>query len=406
MRTRGNGRFARLSLLLVVAPTLTSPNDSGRRVDAELSARFAAPTSLAFQRFEFFDSLRWEVSIMRQPKPWYRKQTKSWYVQIDGKQINLGTKKRDAWRKYHKIMAGGVVSARTDTAIALLDKYLTWCEHNLAAATARKNRFHLKRFGAHIKPQLTATDVKPLHVQRWIDKQYRGKSSTYKNIAITAVKAAFNWAVEQGYLDHSPVARMKKPRCASREFFLPAVDRLRVLNAARGQQFKELVAVMFASGARPQEMRVIAARHFEPDLSRLVFLREESKGKQRRRVIYLDDMSREIVERLVAIYSRGPLFRNSRGHPWTADALSARFRRLKAKLGMPQLCAYTLRHSYAYWQLTAGTDSYVVGKLLGHRDGRMLETRYGHIDRDAAFMMDTAQRSKSPFEQRKQSQQT
>ena len=343
---------------------------------------------------------------MRQPKPWYRKQTKSWYVQIDGKQINLGSKKRNAWRKYHEIMANGAVSARTDTAILLLDKYLTWCDHNLAAATVRKNRFHLKRFGTHIKPQLTATDVKPLHVQRWIDKQYRGKSPTYKNIAITAVKAAFNWAVEQGYLDHNPVARMKKLRCDCREFFIPAVDWLRVLSAARGRQFKELVAVMFASGARPQEMRVIAARHYEPDLARLVLLREESKGTKRRRVIYLDDVSREIVERLAASYPRGPLFRNSRGRPWTSDALSARFRRLRKKLEMPKLCAYTLRHSYAHWQLTAGTDSYIVGKLLGHSDGRMLETRYGHIDRDATFMMDTAQRAKSPFEQRKQSQQT
>ena len=73
---------------------------------------------------------------------------------------------------------------------------------------------------------------------------------------------------------------------------------------------------------------------------------------------------------------------------------------------MPQLCAYTLRHSYAHWQLTAGTDSYVVGKLLGHSDGRMLETCYGHVDRDATLMMNAAQRAKSPIEKSEQSQQT
>jgi hypothetical protein len=32
--------------------------------------------------------------------------------------------------------------------------------------------------------------------------------------------------------------------------------------------------------------------------------------------------------------------------PPPSDALSARFRRLRIKLGMPKLCAYTLRHSY------------------------------------------------------------
>ena len=180
---------------------------------------------------------------MRQPKPWYRKQTKSWYVQIDGRQIRLGTKKRDAWNKYHEVMSNGVHPSSTVTMGSLLGKYLDWCEQHLAPPTYKKNQFHVNRFRAQVKPLLAATDVKPLHVQRWIDKQYRGRSATYKNIAITAVKAAFNWAVEQGYIDHSPIARMKKPRCACREFYVPVVDWLSVLNAARGQQFKDLVTV-------------------------------------------------------------------------------------------------------------------------------------------------------------------
>jgi hypothetical protein len=41
---------------------------------------------------------------MRQPKPWYRKQTKSWYVQIGKEQINLGHDKRTAWATYHQLM--------------------------------------------------------------------------------------------------------------------------------------------------------------------------------------------------------------------------------------------------------------------------------------------------------------
>ena len=95
---------------------------------------------------------------MRQPKPWFRKQTRSWYLQLDGKQINLGAKKRDAWNKYHEIMANGRASTRTLTVVRLTEKYLAWCEHNLAPATFKKNRFHLRRFGAHIKPQLIATE--------------------------------------------------------------------------------------------------------------------------------------------------------------------------------------------------------------------------------------------------------
>jgi hypothetical protein len=43
---------------------------------------------------------------MRQPKPFYRKQTRKFYVQIDGKQIDLGADEAEAHRRWHLLMAG------------------------------------------------------------------------------------------------------------------------------------------------------------------------------------------------------------------------------------------------------------------------------------------------------------
>ena len=42
---------------------------------------------------------------MRQPQPYVRKQTGSWYVQIGRKQILLGRDKETAFQRYHEIMA-------------------------------------------------------------------------------------------------------------------------------------------------------------------------------------------------------------------------------------------------------------------------------------------------------------
>jgi len=42
---------------------------------------------------------------MRQPKPFFRKFTKSWYVEIRGRQINLGPDKKLAWARYSQLMA-------------------------------------------------------------------------------------------------------------------------------------------------------------------------------------------------------------------------------------------------------------------------------------------------------------
>jgi len=44
----------------------------------------------------------------RQPKPFYRKQTQSWHLQIGKRQIPLGRDQEEAFRLYHQIMAGRV----------------------------------------------------------------------------------------------------------------------------------------------------------------------------------------------------------------------------------------------------------------------------------------------------------
>ena len=42
---------------------------------------------------------------MRQPKPFYRKSKQAWYLQIGKRQVSLGPDEKEAWQKYHEIMA-------------------------------------------------------------------------------------------------------------------------------------------------------------------------------------------------------------------------------------------------------------------------------------------------------------
>jgi hypothetical protein len=39
------------------------------------------------------------------PKPFFRAACKSWFVQVAGKQINLGTDREAAMRRYHELMS-------------------------------------------------------------------------------------------------------------------------------------------------------------------------------------------------------------------------------------------------------------------------------------------------------------
>ena len=181
-----------------------------------------------------------------------------------------------------------------------------------------------------------------------------------------------------------------------RETFVPAEKWPEILAAIPDKEFRNYVIVAMTTGARAQEIPKIEARHFDPKHRRIVFPQKESKGKKRSRVIYLPDEAFEIVERLANQYPNGPIFRNTKGNPWNKNSVNCRFKRLKKKLKMPGLCATVLRHSYAHHQLTSGTDSHIVSKLMGHVDGRMLAERYGHIDQNPEFMLSQANRISGP----------
>jgi integrase len=335
---------------------------------------------------------------MREPKPFFRAQTESWYLQLGKQQISLGKDKETAWEEYHKLMGKRTdgVSLETDSVARLLNRYLAWLEANRARPTFEKALRHLKSFGQKAGPNLKVSRLKPYHVQHWIDEHYAKASDTYKNAAITVVKAALNWCEQQGYIPHNPIAKMKKPSPAIREFIVPAVKWPEVLAVVRGQEFKDFVTFMLDSGARPQEVCRAEVRHFDRDNCRLVFPRAESKGKKRPRVIYLPPVSFEIVDRLAKQHKTGAIFRTTKDTPWTKNSVNCRFKRLKRELKMPKLCATVLRHSYGHHRLVTGTDSLVISKLMGHVDGRMLATRYGHIDQNPAFMLEQARKTSNP----------
>ncbi|MCG8450367.1 MAG: hypothetical protein MI725_12430 [Pirellulales bacterium] len=75
----------------------------------------------------------------RRPRPFFRRQTQSWYVQLDGRQINLGCDRDAAWDKYNEVMAERHRDANPGMTVAeLLDEYLDFVLKNRAEQTEEK----------------------------------------------------------------------------------------------------------------------------------------------------------------------------------------------------------------------------------------------------------------------------
>jgi integrase len=347
------------------------------------------------------------------PKPFYRAPLGRWYVQIAGKQIPLGHDPRprrdragkpvppkDVVDRYHELMAGrdrdapaaSPVLAGNPPVAALLDEFLEWASRHKAPRTYAWYRENVQRFLDGIPAGLTVGELKPFHLTKALERFPHWANNT-KHDFISAVKRAFNWAIEEGLIERSPLARVKKPAREAREMAVSPAEYRRVLEAVREPNFRDLIELSWETGSRPQELRKIRAEYFEPETGRIVFPPTQAKGKKYHRVVYLTPRAREIVARLAGARPEGVLLLNSEGNPWTKDAINCAFCRLEKKIGKKyHLGAF--RKGFATEALKAGVDTVTVAHLMGHRDPSMVSKVYGHVQQDPEHMANAARRAK------------
>lgn len=330
--------------------------------------------------------------MARAPKPWFRKDRNAWFVTIAGKRHNLGKDRALAFQRFHQLMAEPQKQAvRSDSVAALIDLYLEWLQKNRSAGTYNWYMHFCQSFINSIPANLQITDLKPFHVQEWLDARNDSSDST-KRGCITAVKRPFAWAEKQGYIDRSPIAHVEKPQEGRREQIVSSDELKKILSLAPDEPFQDVLHVAWEVGPRPQEIVNVEARHVDIKNARWVFPKEESKGKKHPRVIYLTDKALQITKRLLLKHPEGKLFRNVDGNPWKSTAINSRFVRLKVKLGK-KYCLYLFRHSYATRLLEAGVDCLTVSMLLGHRDTNMLARVYSHLGLNPQHLREQAKRA-------------
>jgi hypothetical protein len=85
------------------------------------------------------------------PKPFYRTARKAWFVQVAGKQVNLGPDHDAVMRRYHELMGRSKADAQpvaSDAVLGVLDAFLDRCQKHKAARTYDWYRVFLSRIPA------------------------------------------------------------------------------------------------------------------------------------------------------------------------------------------------------------------------------------------------------------------
>lgn len=332
--------------------------------------------------------------MARRPKMWLHKQSGNYKVQIGKRQVNLGPDKDIAADKLYRLVSAGPASGVDSTCYDVFNRYLAFVEGHRSKSRFTLAKRYLTKAAKHLGKRIRVADLTPEHMHEWIAADYSHVSTTTQSDAISAVIAAINH-----YRIPNPLHRMEKPPRQQREFYLLPEQWQTLIDAVPDQPFRDYCVFGLHSGARPQEIAQMRGRHYEPQHGRIHFpvaeLPKKTRGRQRPRYVYLDDTSREIVERNIDGADSFILL-NSNRNQWNKDNTNCRFRRLKTKLDMPKLVAYTLRHSFAVWKLTEKVSVPMVAGLMGHINSRMVEERYGHIVENK-LLMTAASQTGSPL---------
>ncbi|MCI0351203.1 MAG: tyrosine-type recombinase/integrase [Acidobacteriales bacterium] len=283
------------------------------------------------------------------------------------------------------------MQSETLTVAELSQQFLTFVKLDCAPATYRWYKLFLNCF-CESHGHLLISDLTPGMVRQWIAGKYGNHSASTKHTAARAVKRLCNWGCDERLILSSPIRGFKKPPAGRRERYVTPTNYAACLRAVSQSQrahlagpIRDIIKFLWHTGCRPQELRVIEADWVRG--RKIVMPREQSKGKIRARVIYLDSMAAGIVNRLSKQYPTGPIFRNTDGKLWKRHALTLTIRRIGERAGIKGLCPYMFRHGFVTRYLEKGTDVATLAALSGNSP-RMILDVYSHVAANEDRLLD------------------
>jgi integrase/recombinase XerD len=332
----------------------------------------------------------------RPRKPHFRESDQYWVSMFRGERVKLAKgqeNKGSALKRFHELMAQEAIAGPPEspdpTVAAICEAFLDWSARHNALRTYEFYKMFLQDFCTEHCP-LRVAGLKPFHVTRWIDGHYRWNATTRRQ-AITSLKRALNWAVDEGYISANPIRRVKKPDGQRREQILTPDEHKRIV-AATNTPFRLFLLALRQTGARPDEVARVTAEHVDFHAGTWTLPDHKTRSKTHRaRVIYLTPCVVTLSRILATVRPTGPLFRNGRGRPWTANAIRCRMRRLRKKLNLPKgIVAYTYRHTFTTEGLVNGVPIATMTELLGHVDTKMISLHYGHLNQKTDHLRQAA----------------
>jgi integrase len=301
---------------------------------------------------------------------------------------------------------GALVPASKQTVKQFLEYWL----ENVHKLRIRQSSYtkYRKALNYHILPELGHIQLQKLtseHIDVFYAKLLnKGKSPKSIKDIHGILHVALKYAVKKKRLARNVADDIDLPRIERyRSQVLDKAQARRLLKVVKENRYETLLTVALATGMRRGELLALRWSDIQFDtkslhIQRTVYrvkgvgyVESEPKTNKGRRTIMLPQfviavLKQHRAQQLESRLQAGPLwidqdlvFCNMTGNFLYPDNVSADFKRLVEKAGLPLMRFHDLRHSAATLLLAMGVHPKVVQELLGHTQISMTMDIYSHM---------------------------
>ena len=194
-------------------------------------------------------------------------------------------------------------------------------------------------------------------------------SNASVNSYVRPLKVMFNWMVESGYLNESPMEKLKKLK--DKKDLLPYLEEeevLKMIHAAKKLEEKLIVAMLVSLGVRRSELINIKLEDVNENCINIL-----GKGSKERQVYLPDDVFEMLKEYLnTRKNSNFPyLFRSKMGKSYSPESIRLKVKRIARMAGIDEnrihdISPHSFRRTFATNMVENGVDIRVIQGAMGH----------------------------------------
>lgn len=331
-------------------------------------------------------------------QPYYWSERNAWYINQVGKngkrtKRKLADTKSEAFRIWKLSLKAAANDASNPLFLTISNEWVRTqikradrdevSEDWLQRVTRTIEKFNLANHG------IGCLDVTPSILGEWI----QGKSANYECTEFATIKQCLAWAVATKRIAAHSLAGLKLASMQRRDRILSLEEHNQLCRHST-RPFKQLLRFSWMTGSRPGELRLLKWEQISADLSRAVLREHKTHRKSgKSRSIYFPPIAQKLLRKYKKTFATGFVFLNSRGKPWTSNAVVQRMQQLREDTGI-EAVAYNYRHTWITRAILAGVDIATVAELSGHSSIAMIERVYGHLGQHAPHLATAAAKVK------------